>query len=1128
MGCSDDMREINNQRYNIINVSYNNNSYNQNNRVGQSRQYLNTNNNYIYQHQPNNFYNYNINQYQQNYNNQNISNINEQINKNNETNNRETPTQNNYSNYLSTEENIIKPKEDNKIEKIEVNKLDKVINSKENDYNPLKDDDYEIKRKKLLNIIESNKANLKSIASSFPERNSINLEDMALHMKQKTEDLSEIEKAYLLFYWFHLNIEYDVEGYFSGDKISKPESVYKYGKGVCAGYSRLYKYFGEKMGFNVGSIIGYAKGYGWKDNTVPESTNHEWNYIYIEGVYYLLDVTWGSGFLRNNKYERSFDERKFLPSPRIFLFSHLPEDKKFQLVENPITLEEFSFSIKVPKELFELGFYRTNIIRSDCIVKNREKFIIYYDITNKSIFDINIYLFNKKGKYELEIVIFNEKIKYLPTCLDDAREKFEFTQEEKDNAFVANLNFILDLEYTNINKENPIINNRENFIFKPMLKIKELQLNKIEEFPNAIDEWSRIQKKPLYRSLMINNDKIENKTEIIGIFNLKGKYEMKITFENNYVFKYNMICEEDSKDKLELKPEDLNRYEFNESLENENFAFVSHKTNSFNVKNKETFIFQGTHKYYGLAVSLIKDEDIFGFENNKFIRVKPREDETKFEVEIFFNKKGKYKVFFYLHDLDPKNVINLYYYLYCEEDSRQINEFPREEYQRLNFYRMFPFFKYLSQKSNTFIAKNREIFVLETTKKIEFDSLPSLKLINDENYFESIVIKNSVNIKKFSDYKYEIEVALNKKGKYELDIVFHYFRDGFNNTGSLDYYPIIEQDSNPEYIIPIEIIKLTNFNICMKNLDLPENYLSHKNHIFKSDNKEKFIFKLKDIELLDIKLYNPNNEEINTYIWTKKGESPLVTYEIDVSFDSKGRYNIVFSLSSFNLEYFPIVENDIKTDLPLSQNDFGLIPLNHKDFSFDLKDTNTLCLHFKRDEKQKYIITIPESNGQSPKIMTTEIPNEIFYTIGFKEKGKYKIKILCEDSGIFRNLIYNITCEKDSEYDYIKYIEYCKSDEFKLIEPVFNCIKIGKEVKIKIASTLPEIYLDNNCGEEPMDKISDNIFEKTVSVKKENIIIAKKEENIYTYLWEFNSKKPYFGSTTTTVRKTIDLGIKIN
>ena len=93
---------------------------------------------------------------------------------------------------------------------------------------------------------------------------------------------------------------------------------------------------------------------------------------------------------------------------------------------------------------------------------------------------------------------------------------------------------------------------------------------------------------------------------------------------------------------------------------------------------------------------------------------------------------------------------------------------------------------------------------------------------------------------------------------------------------------------------------------------------------------------------------------------------------------------------------------------------------------------------------------------------------------------------------------------------------------------MFNCIKIGKEVKIKIASTLPEIYLDNNCGEEPMDKISDNIFEKTVSVKKENIIIAKKEENIYTYLWEFNSKKPYFGSTTTTVRKTIDLGIKIN
>ena len=71
-------------------------------------------------------------------------------------------------------------------------------------------------------------------------------------------------------------------------------------------------------------------------------------------------------------------------------------------------------------------------------------------------------------------------------------------------------------------------------------------------------------------------------------------------------------------------------------------------------------------------------------------------------------------------------------------------------------------------------------------------------------------------------------------------------------------------------------------------------------------------------------------------------------------------------------------------------------------------------------------------NYENTKILTTQIPNELFYTIGFKVKGKYKIKILCEDSGIFRQLIYEVTCEKDSENDFLKYkdITYLLQMEF--------------------------------------------------------------------------------------------------
>ena len=384
------MRETRNQGYNYMYFPYNNNS--NFNRIPQNQHYLNINTNYINPHQQNNLYNNNMNQYQQINSNQNIPNKNEHNNKNNEKNNNEIKNQNNYLNYQSTEANIIKQKDDCKTENIESNKLNEMNNSKKDEYKNLKDDDYEIERGKLLDIIESNKTNLKNIAASFPERNSINLEEMALQMKEKTKSLSEIEKAYVLFYWFHLNIEYDVEGYFSGDKIYEPESVYKLGRGVCSGYSILYKYFGEKIGINVGTIVGYAKGYSWKKNTLFDSTNHEWNYIIIEGIYYLLDVTWGSGYIDGHKYYKKLKECEFLPSPRVFLFSRLPFEQKFQLVENPITLEDFCFSIEVPEELFSIGFYSSNIIRSDFTVRNRKKLIIYHNIMDKANWDINVNL----------------------------------------------------------------------------------------------------------------------------------------------------------------------------------------------------------------------------------------------------------------------------------------------------------------------------------------------------------------------------------------------------------------------------------------------------------------------------------------------------------------------------------------------------------------------------------------------------------------------------------------------------------------------------------------------------------------------------------------------------------------
>ena len=689
----------------------------------------------------------------------------------------------------------------------------------------------------------------------------------------------------------------------------------------------------------------------------------------------------------------------------------------------------------------------------------------------------------------------------------------EFTQEEKDKAFNNNIKNILDIEYTNINKEKPIIKNMETFIFKPITKIKKLSLYYIEEHPEEMYYYDKRKIIPIDKSLLYKNNEKENKTEITGFFKLKGKYKIEIDFEVGYRLSFETICEENAKEDIKFKNEDLGQEFFKQNLENENMAFISHKTNSMIVKNKETFVFQSKKEYYNIYAILFKLIDLEEIScGSEFYRVKPREDETKFEVEVLFNEKGKYLLEFQLSGILKEEII-FQYYLTCEQDAQQKIEFPKEDLERRIFYTYFPFFKYLSQKSNSFIAKNKEIFVFESKYEIFFKKMPSLIILNEDDYYQSPEVENAVNIKKISNYRYEIETALNKKGKYELEICFHYF-EGLNEFNFyLTYYPIIEKDYEVEYIIPIEDIKLSYFNICMKNMDLDDNYLSHKNFTLNSKGKETFIFNLKNFELLDIKLYNPKGEEINTYIWTKKQELSFYKCEINVEFESKGKYDIIFSFdeknkyNKYNLEYFIKVEEGMVSDLNLSQNAFGLIPINHKDFHFDLKDTNTLCLHFKKNENMKFEISSEKIYYRTdPKILKAEIPNELFYTLGFKEKGNYRINIICEDSGTFRNLIYKINCQNDSEYDYIRYNDYAESSEFQLIEPVFNYLKNGSEVKFKIASSIPEIFIEGERFE-PMRKIGENIFESKICILDEKIGIAKKmenTENTYSYLCKFN------------------------
>jgi transglutaminase/protease-like cytokinesis protein 3 len=59
----------------------------------------------------------------------------------------------------------------------------------------------------------------------------------------------------------------------------------------------------------------------------------------------LIDVTWGAGGAYDLEgkliFEKQLCVRYLLDSPEDFLLEHLPENSEWQLLENPITKDEF-------------------------------------------------------------------------------------------------------------------------------------------------------------------------------------------------------------------------------------------------------------------------------------------------------------------------------------------------------------------------------------------------------------------------------------------------------------------------------------------------------------------------------------------------------------------------------------------------------------------------------------------------------------------------------------------------------------------------------------------------------------------------------------------------------------------
>ena len=380
----------------------------------------------------------------------NINNNDKYINENNNKN--EIDKINNYT----QKNNYINEKEKDKEEEDEDEEDEEEEEEEDSKHNDENNNNVEINqmKKNIESLLKQiNYSKIDKILDQTPEREETSLSQLIKYFQKKSKNSSEIEKAYLIYKWITLNIEYDFAGVNDKNYDVSAEATFNRGKSICEGYSNLFNKISSDLNLIVEKILGHSKGFNFElTDKFEESETHAWNAIQINKVWYFIETTWGAGYSEDHKnFIKKFTSYYFLTPPIQFIRGHFPEEAKWQLLPKKEIIDQKKFMefVDLKSTFFELGFESIEPDLTFNHVKEKGNFKILFNknnvnvdkikmmakleliqnkntlreienstlvIKNKNFFEIN-YIINNKGKYKLQIFGASiEEEKYSELC----------------------------------------------------------------------------------------------------------------------------------------------------------------------------------------------------------------------------------------------------------------------------------------------------------------------------------------------------------------------------------------------------------------------------------------------------------------------------------------------------------------------------------------------------------------------------------------------------------------------------------------------------------------------------------------------------------------------------------------
>ncbi len=225
---------------------------------------------------------------------------------------------------------------------------------------------------------QTNFKDVDDYALKAPTQREQNIDSLTKYLTEPfTDDFSKVRSIYI---WITNHIDYDVRTFCKNKNIDiSPANTLKKSKTICTGYANLFKTICEKAGIQCEIIEGYSKGFNYVQGDIFISSDHCWNAVLINNKWYLIDPTWGSGYLyfEDHKFlkflssvfdfpyikhiiafKKAVNENYFLTNPNQFVLDHLPLNPQWQLLNCPITIETF----EKRKDQIELEQKNTGVI----------------------------------------------------------------------------------------------------------------------------------------------------------------------------------------------------------------------------------------------------------------------------------------------------------------------------------------------------------------------------------------------------------------------------------------------------------------------------------------------------------------------------------------------------------------------------------------------------------------------------------------------------------------------------------------------------------------------------------------------------------------------------------------------